>query len=281
MKKRRLKGVTHRMTSILQRASGVAQMRAQLDRIQEIVEADFEGVPYLRTQLTAVRQSRAYELLWKEREPLVSVRIATYNRPDLLVDRAITSVLAQTYERFEIVVVGDGCEPETGRALEKVGDPRVRYTNLPHRGAYPHDPRARWLVAGSHPMNTGAELATGTWLAPLDEDDEMEPDHLEVLIEAALNDRCEVTYGRGMFFQHNGQSVPVSNSPPQRFDFNFGTSVYLRVLRFFEWHPLSWAVNHPGDWWVCKRMLDSGVRFGQVDRVVTLINQTGPREREI
>src|SRR5262249_1151961 len=45
-------------------------------------------------------------------EPLVSVCVATYNRAGLLTERCLPSVLGQTYRRFELIVVGDGCTDE-------------------------------------------------------------------------------------------------------------------------------------------------------------------------
>src|SRR5580704_16824391 len=50
-------------------------------------------------------------------EPLVTVRIATAGRLELLMQRALPSVLGQTYENLEILVVGDGCADEVAVAV--------------------------------------------------------------------------------------------------------------------------------------------------------------------
>jgi glycosyltransferase involved in cell wall biosynthesis len=50
-------------------------------------------------------------------------------------------------------------------------------------------------VAGTHPFNEAVSHARGTWIAPIDHDDEWEPDHLEVLVGAALRSRAELVYG--------------------------------------------------------------------------------------
>jgi GT2 family glycosyltransferase len=102
--------------------------------------------------------------------PTVSVVIPTYNRAELLT-RAIDSVLAQTYEDFELVVVDDGSTDDTEEVVTGYDDERVRY--LPHetnRGANP----AR---------NTGIEAAEGEYVAFLDSDDEWRPRKLEAQLD--------------------------------------------------------------------------------------------------
>jgi len=63
------------------------------------------------------------------------------------------------------------------------------------RPTYPADPERRWMVAGTHAANRGIELALGSWIAPLDDDDEFTPDHVEVLLSVALEYRLEFVYG--------------------------------------------------------------------------------------
>ena len=103
-------------------------------------------------------------------QPLVSVRIATYRRGDLI-KRSLDSVLSQTHSRLEVLVIGDACDEPTQIAVESYTDPRVRFINLPTRGLYPEDAQSRWMVAGTHPMNAALPLLTGQWIAPCDDDD--------------------------------------------------------------------------------------------------------------
>src|SRR5580658_7758695 len=98
--------------------------------------------------------------------PLVSVVIATKKRPELLV-RAISSVLRQTIADLEVIVVMDGEEPETLTRLAAIGDSRLRVQV---------DPLSFGPGAA---RNAGAALATGVWVAFLDDDDEWLPTKLE------------------------------------------------------------------------------------------------------
>ncbi len=58
--------------------------------------------------------------------PTVSVIIPTYNRANL-VSRAIKSVLNQTYQDFEIIVVDDCSEDNTEEIVKSFNDSRIRY----------------------------------------------------------------------------------------------------------------------------------------------------------
>lgn len=105
----------------------------------------------------------------------VSVVIPTYNRAGLL-PRAIESVLGQTHDEFEVVVVDDGSTDDTAAVVEGYDDPRVRYVaHEENRGAN---------VA----RNTGIEAARGEYVAFLDSDDEWHPRKLELQLEQVIDE---------------------------------------------------------------------------------------------
>jgi glycosyltransferase involved in cell wall biosynthesis len=97
---------------------------------------------------------------------LVTAVIPTRNRPELL-KRAIASVLAQTFERIEIIVVIDGPDTVTEAALELMASERLRFIPL------------RETVGGSDARNIGVRHATTEWIAFLDDDDEWLPGKIE------------------------------------------------------------------------------------------------------
>lgn len=100
---------------------------------------------------------------------LVSVITPTYRRPDRLMV-AIRSLLAQSYPRWEAIIVDDG-DGEGLVAAQQVGDPRLRMLRNPGRGQ----------VAA---RNAGVEAARGEVIALLDDDDWWEPDHLALVTSA-------------------------------------------------------------------------------------------------
>lgn len=248
----------------------VSYMYALLNKIIIIGQAELDEIPALRRQLRQLRAGESYARTFEDSEPLVSVRIATYNKPDTLMERAIPSVLNQTYERLELIVVGDGCTDDTEKYVRSVDDERVRFVNLPFHFPYPEDTRQRWLVAGTPAANAGSEMALGAWIAPLDHDDEFTPDHIEVLLRAALAGRHEMIYGRMLKVVPGEEPVALGTYPPQFAEFGFQSSIYLSGLRFFDYNLKAWLHDEPGDWNTCRRMMEAGVDMGWVDRVVTV-----------
>jgi hypothetical protein len=221
-----------------------------------------------RDTLARLRGDR--DVCWPESaavHPLVTIRIPTYNRGPLVVERAVGSALAQTYDNIEVVVVGDGATPETVAAVSSVQDPRLRFENLP-RPTYPADPERRWMVAGTHATNRALELARGAWIAPLDDDDEFTPDHVEVLLAVALEYRLELVYGQSLMEMGDGRWQLVGAWPPVQGGFCHGSVLYAAGLTNFRYDAEAWRLGEPGDWNMWRRMLEAGVRMGNVEHVV-------------
>jgi hypothetical protein len=261
-----------RAASVVRRVrarAGDMSYDGELERLREWVESREE-----RRLLAAARGGR--DVCWtsEEPEPLVTVRIATYNRADLLVERALASALRQTYSRLEILVVGDATDAATDRAMASVRDRRVRYVNLPERGRYPADPSLRWLVAGYAPMNAGLTLATGSWIAPCDDDDEFTDDHVEVLLGEAQSRRLEMVYGVASLETPDGAWERVGEWPLRPGGISHGATLYTLGLRFLRYSGTCWKLPEPFDWNLWKRMQRIGVRCGFADHVVFTHHET-------
>lgn len=105
-------------------------------------------------------------------QPLVSVYIATQNRPDLLA-RAVNSCVGQTYPKLEIIVVDDGSTAEnTLRNQQLMSEyPQIHYILLNQASGAP--------VA----RNTAINLAQGEFITGLDDDDEFKPERISELVQ--------------------------------------------------------------------------------------------------
>src|SRR2546427_4231674 len=109
-------------------------------------------------------------------KPVVSVVIPVYNGERYLAD-AIQSVLDQTYQNLEVIVVDDGSTDGSAAVAKRFGD-AIRYVRQANGGVC----QAR---------NTGISVARGTYLAFLDQDDLWLPDKLAVQV-AYLESHPEV-----------------------------------------------------------------------------------------
>jgi hypothetical protein len=256
---------------ILRRLDGLER---GIGSLENHARSQRDDIPTLRRALSAAREAPEYETPFREKEPLVSVRIASYGDPETLVDVALASVRAQTYTRLEVIVVNDGPDEANRRAVESLRDDRIRYVELPFRRAYPGDAKKRWMVAGSPGMNEGARLATGKWIAPLDDDDAFAPDHVERLLALARENRAEVAYGAALQVDAvTGDEARIHAFPPERGGFTFQAALLHRALRVFEYDEESWRVAEPGDWNLCRRMVAAGVRFAACDDEVVRLNR--------
>jgi predicted SAM-dependent methyltransferase/acetyltransferase-like isoleucine patch superfamily enzyme len=202
------------------------------------------------------------------REPLISVRIPTFNRARLLTERSIPSVLAQTYQNFEIVVVGECCTDDTAERVAGIGDPRIRFENMTERPDYPSDRRAFWQVAGVVAVNRALDGCTGDWIAPLDDDDEWTPDHLEVLLRKALDEDLEFVYGKMAKETGPGVWEDVGSWPLEFAKICHPSVLYSAVAGFMRYDVEAWKLDEPADWNMWRRMREAGLRIGFVDQVV-------------
>lgn len=205
--------------------------------------------------------------------PLVSVVIPTLHRPKLVL-RAIDSVLRQTHNEIEVVVVVDGPDPDTLAALRSVDDPRLRIIVNP-----------RSLTAAGA-RNAGVDHATGEWIAFLDDDDEWLPNKLERQIAFAAGRPPALvsclsrvvtpteTYVRPRMIY--GNSTPIDEYLFDRRSLFGGsgfiqTSSYLLPRRLFD--KVRFNVESPHDDWefLLRLSKQAGARIETVPEVLVVL----------
>ncbi|MEA3225843.1 MAG: glycosyltransferase family 2 protein [Planctomycetota bacterium] len=108
--------------------------------------------------------------------PEVSVIVPTYNR-DYIIKETVDSILAQTFEDFEVLVVDDGSTDDTRAVVENSVDNRVRYFHKTNGGP-------------SSARNFGLSKAKGRYILFLDSDDYWPENYLEIM-RSELKDKSE------------------------------------------------------------------------------------------
>lgn len=126
------------------------------------------------------------------RKGLISVMLTSYNRPKM-VREAIESVLNQTYQNFELLILDDNSEPETLAVLyEYINHPKVVFYKS---NVSPEDrfERPGYVVN----INIGLKIAQGEFICYLTDDDYLLPNAFE-LLTTYLNqhDWADVVYGK-------------------------------------------------------------------------------------
>lgn len=105
-------------------------------------------------------------------EEMVSIIIPTYNREEYIV-RSVQSILQQTYDKYEIIIVDDGSTDHTEQIVRKLAEEekRIRYIKLEENQGV------------SHARNVGIEAAQYDYIAFQDSDDEWLPNKLELQMQ--------------------------------------------------------------------------------------------------
>ena len=137
--------------------------------------------------------------------PAISVLMTAYNRSNYI-GVAIESVLASTFQDFEVVVVDDGSTDGTQDIVKGYAarDSRVRFhQNETNLGDYPN-------------RNRAASLARGQWLKYVDSDDYIYPHGLEVLV-STMQRFPEAGYGISSFSPLRDRPYPLCLSPREAY----------------------------------------------------------------
>ena len=134
--------------------------------------------------------------------PAVTVVTATYNSSATL-PLALRSLLRQGCEDFEALVVGDACTDDSEQVVAALGDPRLRWVNLPRNSG-----------SQAGPNNEGLRLARGEYVAYLGHDDLWFPWHLEGLLELARGSGADLVHAMSAVLTPSGIAGVIG--PPPR-----------------------------------------------------------------
>jgi len=136
--------------------------------------------------------------------PTVSIITPTYNRSKKL-DRTIRSVLCQSYEDFEMIIIDDCSSDDTEKVIAGYNDPRIKYIKLKKNTGGDMIPR-----------QIGLEVSKGKYMAVLDDDDFWTDDNKLLLQVAYLDSHvgCVLLGTNAVAVDKNGK-VMLHHSYPQ------------------------------------------------------------------
>ncbi|KFE98669.1 hypothetical protein IX39_14655 [Chryseobacterium formosense] len=131
-------------------------------------------------------------------KPLVTILTPTYNRAHTL-PRVFDSLQRQTFKDFEWLIIDDGSTDDTNllvKQFQEKADFRIRY--------YHQENQHKFIT-----FFRGIELSEGTYFSPLDSDDALLDDALEVLVEKwkEINDKQNIVFVSSLCQDQNGKIV--------------------------------------------------------------------------
>lgn len=221
--------------------------RAALEKNAEIAKTDNSIVRNLAS--------------WRGKDPLVSVVIATFNRADYLA-QSITSVLNQSFQDFELVIMDDGSTDDTRAVVEALDDGRITYCREERSGI----PALR---------NKALKLSRGRYTAIHDDDDIMLPWSLESRLKS-LRPGVSGAYGGAFDFEDDsgamtlfpGREAELSSVVEGAKVFYHATLLVeteaLRAVRYDESFPSGSDFN------LAIRLMKIGIRLAHCGDVVLL-----------
>jgi glycosyltransferase involved in cell wall biosynthesis len=200
------------------------------------------------------------------------VLIPTYNRKELLFERSLKTVLEQTYENFEIVVVDDGSTDGTYDEIVRFGHPKIRvYKNSRTKYRYPNKALYHWFTGGVSALNFGLKFCKGEFIARIDDDDIWTPDHIEKLLGFLENNNYEFVYSHILAKMNVNDEPKVVTNLPDPLG-NTCTWLFKSYLKRFKLNIHCWRKrkNRVFDVDVHNRYFNAGVRIGYLEEVTAI-----------
>lgn len=201
---------------------------------------------------------------------MISVIISTYNRSERL-RKAIESVVNQTFQEWELLVVDDASTDDTSDVVHEYinQDSRINYLK-----------RSENFGCDTGPKNDGIKESTGEYIAFLDDDNTFRPDHLQALYSALQKQpEAVLAYGDRWIIDESKELKPQVGLFS---DFNPTLLMQRNYIDTSDVLVKREAIEYVGgfderykkyiDWNLWLRMVKAGYRFIHVPTVITDYN---------
>ena len=132
-----------------------------------------------------------------DKTDLISIIIPTYNRAHII-KQSIESVLNQTYNNIELIIVDDGSIDNTKEVVDSIKDERIIYVKQENQGA-------------CSARNKGVDFAKGQYIAFHDSDDVWHLDKLEKQIKALKQNNADIVFCKMFVFGNFKKRIVPKN----------------------------------------------------------------------
>ena len=159
-----------------------------------------------------------------ENQALISVIIPVYNVEKYLCE-CVDSVLKQTYENFEIILVNDGSTDSSGEICDEYVDKDERITVIHQKNSGPSKTR-----------NTGLENANGKYIYFLDSDDYIENNALELLVGTAEADNADLVFFDAHSFSDDDSEMKQGYAVKGNYETKSGYEILTELHNNKDYH---------------------------------------------
>lgn len=186
----------------------------------------------------------------------ISVIIPCYNQEEYI-GEAIESVLSQTFNDFEVIIVNDGSTDKSLNIIKKYVD-KYSFIHL-------IDQNNQGVIAS---RNTAINMAQGKYIYPLDADDKIAPNCLEKLYQSMINNKGDVIYCDGNYL--GNKTGKIIYLKPTKLNMSIGNRVIASALyRKSDWERYDGydEIMNKGleDWEFWLNFVEENKRFYKVD----------------
>lgn len=123
-----------------------------------------------------MEQKRDNQKMEKNTQPLISIIIPAYNC-EKYIEKCIDSILQQTYQNFELIIINDGSKDNTLKKISKYNyEARITIINIENKGV-------------SNARNLGIENSKGDYICFIDSDDWVEKEYIETFIKNITDEK--------------------------------------------------------------------------------------------
>ncbi len=208
-------GIASARREIVQLRETLQRLEAQLPELHRMSSLPLEAYGdywerFYRPVSDVLGEQRAKSGAFAYR-PLISIVIPAFESDAFVLDKAVQSVLAQTYTNWELIVTDDAsADPSDLELVQRrhASEDRIRWVAAKHRGGIAKN------------TNRGIAASKGDYVAFLDHDDELAPDALHCALVALQEQQFSLVYSDEDHIEENEYGRCVHHTPVFKPDFD-------------------------------------------------------------
>ena len=197
----------------------------------------------------------------KSDKPKISVLMPVYNGEQFL-DKSINSILNQTFNNFEYIIINDGSMDDSLKIIESYEDSRIKIINFPKN------------MGISAALNNGLNVAKGDYIARQDQDDISHPERFMLQVEYLKNNDVDLVDANFIFIDENDHYIQDYEkryfNPEETLSHLFfyelvHASIMCKRLIFTKYN-IQYRKRPTEDYDLFIRLAKAGMRAGRLDK---------------